>query len=138
MVSKTRAQRIADRIREELSVLLIHEIADPRIANISITDVEVDRELAFAQIFFSSLEGSERADEILDGLNHARGFIRRELANRIELRTFPNLRFHYDPTFERAERIESLFREINASGTSQQKPISGSDSVSSKEGADAD
>ena len=137
MVSRTRAQRIADRIQEELSVMLIHEIADPRIAGISITDVEVDRELAFAQIFFSSLEGSERVDEILDGLTNARGFIRRELASRIELRTFPDLRFHYDPTFERAERIESLFREINASDTAQQKPSSGSDSDSLEEGMDA-
>jgi ribosome-binding factor A len=137
MVSRTRAQRIADRIREEISVMLIHEIADPRISGISITDVEVDRELAYAQIFFSSLEGSQRTDEILDGLNHARGFIRRELASRIELRTFPDLRFHYDPTFERAERIESLFREINASRTTQQKPLSESDDDSSKDGKDA-
>ncbi len=117
--------------------MLIHEIADPRISGISITDVEVDRELAYAQIFFSSLEGSQRTDEILDGLNHARGFIRRELASRIELRTFPDLRFHYDPTFERAERIESLFREINASRTTQQKPLSESDDDSSKDGKDA-
>jgi len=112
MVSKVRAQRIADRIREVLSEMLVHEIADPRIDGVSITDVKVDRELAYAEIFYSSLEGSERADEILEGLKHAKGFLRRELAHRIDLRTFPDLRFRYDPTFERAERIEELFRTI--------------------------
>ncbi len=122
MVSKTRAKRIADRIKEELSVMLIHEIADPRVAGIFITDVEVDRELAFAQIFFSSLEGSERAEENLDGLSSAKGFIRHELADRIELRTFPDLRFYFDPTFERADRIEELLREIHDSNVSSQDP----------------
>jgi ribosome-binding factor A len=137
MVSKTRAKRIADRIREELSVMLIHEIADPRVAGIFITDVEVDRELAFAQIFFSSLEGSERAEENLDGLSSAKGFIKHELADRIELRTFPDLRFYFDPTFERAERIEELFREIHQSDESTQDSSTNKDHGTFEDGNDA-
>ena len=108
MVSTSRATRIADRIREVLSELLVTHVQDPRLAGISITDVNVDRELAFANIYFSCLEGSERAKEIQQGLQHAQGFLRSELARRIDLRVFPRLRFHYDPTFERAERIEKL------------------------------
>ncbi len=112
MVSKLRAQRIADRIREELSEMLLQEISDPRLAGVSITDVTVDRELAFANIYVSAVEGSERSQEILEGLEHAQGFIRRELSHRIELRTFPKLRFHWDPTFERADHIERLLASL--------------------------
>lgn len=109
MVSKTRAVKIAERVRNELSELLIREINDPRLQGISITDVEVDRELAYATIYFSSIEGASRTEEIQAGLEHAQGFLRSELAHRIELRVFPRLRFRYDPTFERADNIERLF-----------------------------
>lgn len=112
MVSKIRSKRIADRIQEELSEMLITELADPRLSGVSITDVTVDRELAFANIYFSSLEGSERADEIDQGFKHAKSFIRHTLAQRIELRTFPQLRFHWDPTFERADRIDALIASL--------------------------
>lgn len=113
MVSKMRAERIADRIREELSEMVIQEISDPRLNGISITDVRIDRELAYADIYYSALEGSERAKEILEGLIHAQGFIRRELALRVDIRTFPRLRFHFDPTFERAEHIERLIASLH-------------------------
>lgn len=114
MVSKLRLQRINERIQMELSEMLVREISDPRLLGISITDVRVDRELAYADIYFSALEGSERATEILDGLEHAKGFLRHELAIRVDLRTFPRLRFHWDPTFEKAETIEKLFASLNA------------------------
>ena len=124
MVSKTRQQRIADRLREDLSEMLIQEIADPRLEGISITDVKVDRELAYADIYFSSLEGSARAQEIKAGLEHAQGFLRSELSRRVELRVFPRLRFHYDPTFEHAEHIERLIASLHqeASSPEPQQP----------------
>lgn len=112
MVSSQRTQRIADRIREEISELLIFEIQDPRLVGISITDVTVDRELVIAHIYVSALEGSERADEVLEGLIHARGYIRHVLAERINLRTFPQLRFHWDPTYEKAEKIDRLIKSL--------------------------
>ena len=113
MVSSQRSQRIADRIREEISEMLIFDIQDPRLSGISVTDVTVDRELAIAHIYVSALEGSDRSDEVLDGLAHARGFLRRELVRRINLRSFPQLRFHWDPTFERAEKIERLIESLH-------------------------
>jgi ribosome-binding factor A len=114
VVSKTRAIRIAERVRKELSELLVKDINDPRLQGISITDVEVDRELAYATIFYSSIEGSTRVEEIQAGFEHAQGFLRSELAHRIELRVFPRLRFRYDPTFERAENIERLFASLES------------------------
>lgn len=122
MVSKTRSQRIADRIREELSELLIQEISDPRLEGISITDARVDRELAYADVYVSALEGAERSKEILEGLNHAQGFLRHALAERVDLRTFPRLRFHWDATYERAERIESLIASLHQPSASEQLP----------------
>jgi ribosome-binding factor A len=108
MPSKLRLQRIADRINQELSDMLIREIHDPRLRQIFVTDVTVDRELAFANIYVSAMEGAARSAEILAGLESASGFLRREMAARIELRVFPRLRFHWDPTPENADHIEEL------------------------------
>ena len=119
MVSKLRLQRINDRIREELSEMLLQEVSDPRLVGISITDVKVDRELAYADVFVSALEGSERWQEIHEGLQHAQGFLRRELSQRVELRVFPRLRFRWDPTFERAERIEQLIASLHEDSQSE-------------------
>jgi ribosome-binding factor A len=112
MVAKSRTVRIAERIRQELSEILVYEIQDPRLSGVSVTDVTVDRELSLANVYYSSLEGSPRAKEILEGFEHAQGFLRSELARRLDLRTFPRLHFHFDPTFERAERIEQLFASL--------------------------
>jgi len=112
MPSKVRLQRIADRIRQELSEMLIREIGDPRLQMAYVTDVTVDRELAYADIYVSAVEGATRSKEILEGLEHASGFLRRELSGRIELRIFPRLRFHWDPTPENADHIESLLAQI--------------------------
>jgi len=115
-----RANRIADRIREELSEMLLQDISDPRLAEISVTDVTVDRELTFAEIYVSAIEGSSRSGEVLAGLEHAQGYLRRGLSQRIDLRVFPRLRFHWDPTFEHAERIEKLLSELHQGSDSQE------------------
>lgn len=92
--------------------MLIREISDPRLQQIFITDVKVDKELAFADVYVSAVEGVERSREVLAGLKSANGFLRRALASRIELRAFPRLRFHWDPTPENADRIEKLLSEL--------------------------
>lgn len=113
MVSKTRSTRIAERIREELSKIILMESNDPRIKGITITDAKVDRELAYAEIYVCAIEGIAREPEVMAGLEHAQGFLRSELAHRMELRVFPRLRFHWDPTFENADKIERLISQIN-------------------------
>jgi len=112
MPSGTRLQRIADRIRQDLSEMLIREISDPRLQQIYITDVKIDRELAFADIYVSALEGVSRSKDVLAGLESASGFIKRTLASRIELRAFPRLRFHWDVTPENADHIEKVLAEL--------------------------
>ncbi len=112
MVSKLRMQRISERIQHELSELVLRDVGDPRLVGISITGVKIDSELAFADIHISSVDGSERSAEILEALQHAQGFLRSQLADRIELRVFPRLRFHWDSTPENADRMEKLFEKI--------------------------
>ena len=116
MVSKTRLTRISERLRQELSEILLMESSDPRLKGITITDVEVDRELTYAEIYVCTIEGSPRSQEVLAGLEHAHGYLRSELARRMELRIFPRLRFHWDPTLERADKIESLIKSIQQTG----------------------
>lgn len=118
MVSKIRLQRIADRLREEMSELLLKGVSDPRLDGVYVTDVRVDRELAYADIYVSAVEGQARAKEILEGLQHAQGFIRRELAQLVELRVFPRLRFHWDATPEKAEAIERIIASLKESNSS--------------------
>ncbi len=112
MPTKLRLQRIADRIRQELAELVIFKVSDPRLAGISITDVSIDRELTFADIYVSAVEGVSRSSEVLAGLEHASGYLRHELASRVELRSMPRLRFHWDPTPEHADHIEKLLAEL--------------------------
>ena len=92
--------------------MLIQEISDPRLHQVYVTDVRVDRELAYADIYVSAVEGKPRSAEILAGMESASGYFRRNLAARVELRAFPRLRFHWDPTPEHAEHIEKLLAQI--------------------------
>jgi len=117
MASKIRLQRIADRARQEIADMLLRDIQDPRLRQIFITDVKMDRELAFADIYVSALEGAVRSKEILAGLESAAGFLRRELSARVEVRSFPKLRFHWDPTPENADHIEKILAELREKKT---------------------
>lgn len=118
MPSSIRLKRISDRIKEDLSELLLKGVQDPRLTGVQVTDVRVDRELAFADVFVSAVEGQARKKEVLSGLEHASGFLRSQLAANIELRTFPRLRFHWDPTPERADHIERLLASLRNEASS--------------------
>jgi len=112
MPSGIRIKRIEDRVQQELSELLIHEVNDPRLRQVFVTDIKIDRELAYAEVYVSAIEGAERSVEVLAGLESASGFLRRALSARVELRTFPKLRFFWDPTPENADHIEKLLAEL--------------------------
>jgi ribosome-binding factor A len=133
MPSKLRLDRIADRIREELSEMIVMRINDPRISGIFITGVKVDRELSFAEIFVSAIEGQERAKEVLEGLEHASGFLRHALAQVIELRVFPRLRFHWDPTPEKADRIERVLASLRTDAPTPSQDVNPGDTEDNQE-----
>jgi len=79
---------------------------------VTVSGVDVDRELAYATIYVTAFDAPERIDEILRTLVRARGFLRRELAARIPLRSFPQLRFRYDASLDHGSRIDRLLKEI--------------------------
>lgn len=110
--SEARRRRIGDRMREELAEILLRQVDDPRLAGLTVTGVEVDRELAYATVHVTALEGSARQRETVRALIRARGFFRSALAQRIPLRTFPQLRFRWDASAERGARIDELLQQI--------------------------
>jgi len=112
MPSEIRLKRIQDQMKRVLTEILETKVNDPRVLGVYITDVHVDRELDYANVYVSSLAGHDASDEILDGLSNASSFIRYNLSQEIELRTMPKLRFYWDETPERADRIESLLDAI--------------------------
>ena len=103
-----RTRRVAQQIRRELAEIMHHELKDPRIRMITLTDAEVSPDYAHAKIFFTHLGESCQTAEILSGLEHAAGFLRSQLAHRLKLYAVPELHFIYDSSVERGMRLSSL------------------------------
>ncbi|MCB1670055.1 MAG: 30S ribosome-binding factor RbfA [Gammaproteobacteria bacterium] len=120
-----RLQRVADLIQRELAVLIQLEINDPRVGMVSVTGVDVSRDLGHANVYVSVLNspGGEakgavaesggdldklEIEENIKALNKAAGYLRSLLARRLKLRTTPKLKFHYDGTLRQGNRLSSL------------------------------
>ncbi len=103
-----RTRRVAEQVQRELAEIIRQEMKDPRIGMITLTDVEVSSDFAHAKIFFTHLGESRQTAEILSGLQHAAGFLRSHLAQRLKLYAVPELRFIYDTSVERGMRLSSL------------------------------
>ena len=125
MATKARARKVAERIQEELADILMRNVADPRLAMITITDVDVDRELAYAQIYVVASGDDEQMDDVLAGLEGAQGYLRSQLAARIQLRSFPQLRFRWDASHERGARIEELLDSLQEKRGEKAGDVSG-------------
>jgi ribosome-binding factor A len=109
-----RATRVADLIQKEISEILIRSIKDPRIGFVTITRVFVTEDCRLARIYFSILGTDEERKQTLNGLDSAKGFIRKELGGRIRLRYTPELIFLFDPSIEYAIHIEEVIQQIRA------------------------
>ena len=107
----SRVLRVADQIQRELATLIQNEMADPRLRLVTLTGVEVTRDYSHAKIFFSVLNEAESAQLAREGLEHANGFLRSQLAGRIKLRVIPQLHFVYDESIERGVRLSKLIDE---------------------------
>ena len=100
----SRGRKVGDLIHRELASLIQREVKDPRIGMVTITEANVTRDLAVAEIYFTVLP----ADDVKgteEALNEASGFLRSQLASLLNVRTTPKLRFHYDTTIEDGVRI---------------------------------
>src|SRR3982751_4893855 len=111
-MSRIKQERTSGRIRKILSQLILREVADPRLHGITITEVELDPELLFAKVYVNALGEEERQPEVMFALDHAKGFLRREVAKRVRLRKAPELLFRWDERLERSERINALLSHL--------------------------
>jgi len=102
-----RPQRVGDLIQRELSELVARELRDPRVGMVTLTAVDVSPDMSHAKVFFTLLD-KERLEEVQEGLRRAAGFLRSQLAKRVKLYSIPELRFEYDESVERADRLSRL------------------------------
>ncbi len=105
--------RMSERVREILSELLLREVSDPRLHNITITEVRLDPELMFADVYVNAMGDEARQPEVMQGLKRANGFLRREVGKRVRLRNTPELHFHWDATLAHSEKIQRLIASLD-------------------------
>jgi ribosome-binding factor A len=113
-----RQRRVSELIHRELSMLLMLEARDPRLAGVTITGVEVTPDLLLARVHFTVLGDKDAQQEALVGFEHAGGFLRTELAGRVRLRFVPELDFQLDKSAEYGRRIDELLEQAKESSDS--------------------
>lgn len=106
-------QRTAEQIRFTMSELFRLEVSDPRVQGITVTRVDIDRELQHADIYVNALGDEEREAEVMAGLEHAHAYLRRELSQRVRLRKVPQMHFHWDHSLQNAEEIDALLEQLD-------------------------
>ena len=108
-----RSARVSDLIMKEVSQMIVKgEIKDPRVNQAFITGVKVTDNLSMANIYFSLMDQSAQKQDVLEGLNSAKGFIRSRLAQRLKMRKIPDLNFMFDTALETGYRVDEVLRGI--------------------------
>lgn len=110
-MSSFRPERVGEQILKETSLLLMERIKDPRVATVTLTGVKVSRDISLARIYYTLSDSDDRkAAEI--GLKSAAAFIRRELSQIMRLRFMPEIRFQFDESVSKGQRIDELLRQV--------------------------
>jgi ribosome-binding factor A len=106
----SRTQRVADHLQRELAGLIQHAVRDPRLGLVSITGVDVSRDLGHAKVFYTLMEADSgaEAEQATEVLNKAAGFLRSELSRDSSMRSVPRLRFYFDNSVGRGRYMEDL------------------------------
>jgi ribosome-binding factor A len=108
-----RQKRVADQLREVIGELLLFEVQDPKLQNVTVMEVTIDRELEVATVYVHAMTGEDAEAYVLKGLEHAKGFLRRELGRRIRLQKTPELRFKWDESLETGDKIDKLLAGLD-------------------------
>lgn len=114
-----RQRRVAELIHRELSLLLMLDARDPRLADVTITAVDITPDLMLAHVYFTVLGDDEKVSEAQVGLQRATGYLRTQLAARVQLRLMPHLAFELDKSAAYGRRIDDLLDEIANSPQSE-------------------
>ena len=112
MQPSRRPQRVALEIRHEISSILARGLKDRRIGFVTITDVEMSKDLRHAKVFFSAMGSEKEKTESRIALNHAVGWIRHELGQRIRMKFLPEIVFYEDTSIAYGEKIDQLLDKI--------------------------
>lgn len=113
-MSYNRPERVAEEIRKEIATMLFGEIHDPRIGFVTITKVQLSKDLRQAKVYFSMIGTEKEKEKTTQGLQSASGYMRREIGKRLKLRYFPELTFKFDDSLEYADRIEKIIKDIKS------------------------
>ena len=103
---------MGDLILHEAAAILQRHVKDPRVSLVTLTGVDVSRDLGVAKVFFSCLDPQADPENTRRGLDSAQGFIRRELARNLELKAVPELRFHHDDSLDRGFRVQNVLESL--------------------------
>ena len=117
-MNSNRSRRVGEQIQRELAELIQFTLKDPRLGRVTLSQVEVSRDLAYAKVYVTPGLGTDIAGS-LQALTSAAGFLRRELGRRMKLRMTPELRFIHDTTLERASNISELIERARADDRSR-------------------
>ena len=109
-----RPERVATAIKREVAKILLEEMRDPRIGFATVTEARLTADLKFCTIFISVLGDPKVKKGSLIAINHAKGFIRKLIGGRVELRFVPEIRFELDETAEHSQHIAEIFRKIDS------------------------
>ena len=106
-----RILKVQDLIHKEIAFLIIKDLNNPLLKMITISGVKVSKDLKYSEIYFTSLD--KDVDKIQSELNKASGFIRNELSRRIHLKRLPSIKFKYDDTAEKSQKIDNIIKKVN-------------------------
>ena len=112
MLPGKRATRVGDQVLKFIAELIMNKIRDPRVKSVTLTGVNLSNDLKNARIFFSVMGVESDVKQALEGLESAKGFIKRQLGSGLGLRYVPDIIFDHDPTLATGNRLEQLFKKI--------------------------
>lgn len=111
-MSKFRPERVAEQLHKEISQMLMHGVKDPRVALVTVTGVDVTRDLRLARVYFTVTGDAEDRKGAEEGLRSSSAFVRRQLGQIMRLRYIPEIRFEYDQAIVSGRRIDELLRQV--------------------------
>lgn len=113
-MNERRVHRLENQIKARVAEVLQREIADPKLGFVTVSRVELDRELTVCKVFWSCLGGGKDRDQSQRALQRANGFVRHQIAQVLHTRTVPMVRFVFDESIEGAIRVNALLAELRA------------------------
>lgn len=119
MLAGKRAVRVGDQLLKEIAELLMRKVRDPRVKDVTLTGIRMSNDLKHATVFFSVLGDEEEVRKVRSGLDRAKGFVKREIGLRLDLKYVPEIAFRYDPSLEMGHHMEEVFAKLKSAESAE-------------------